>query len=843
MKVRNLRNYILIILFLVIFLIFSFFSPPFITVRNLMSMFRQISFIGIMAVGATFVMLTGGIDLSVGSILALAGMICARLFQQFGLNAFFAVIITLVAGCLMGLINGKIVTRFQIPPFITTLATMGIFRGLVLFFAPRQYGFVSNIAITNTAFITFGKGKFFGIYNPIIFFFLIAISLALFLYKSKFGTYVYAVGSNEQSALMSGINVEKVKTSVYIISGACSAFAGILWTSRLMTTTTEMGIGNELDVIAAIVVGGTSIYGGRGGVIQTIIGALFIGTLSNGLSMLGLPEFYQPLAKSSVIILAASLDYFLFIKKENMDDNLKALKSKEAKMDLKNYKFKSFKKTEFTTIFLEVEKINKSFDDNQVLKDVSLEIKKGEVHALIGENGAGKSTLIKIITGVYQKNSGKIKIHGENIEINDPKQAQRVGIGTIFQELSLIPTLNVARNILLGREPTNKTFSSFINNKKLFLYAQKVLDQLKFDVPLKTNIEDLSIAKKQMVEIAKAFSTKATLLIMDEPTASLSLSEKYKLFKSIQRLQERGTSILFISHILEEVLEIANTISILRDGQLVCTSQANNLNKQKIIQYMVGHELIEKTKKSLHMIKKPILSVNKLSCRKKFSEVSFDLHEGEILGLTGLVGAGRSEIAKAIFGLEIIDSGEIYLNGKNININSPRMAMKNNIAFIPEDRKKEGLVMIHFTKNNLTMANLEGISNRQGIINKKKEIQMASQSISELDVRPPKLNVLVSELSGGNQQKVVLGKWLSRKPKILIVDEPTVGIDIGAKHEIYNMLQELADHGVAILFISSDFTEVLRICSRIMVMRRGKIVSIDSRSRVSQKKIMEDALG
>ena len=843
MKARDLRSYILIILFLIMIFVFSSISPQFRTLRNLMSMFRQISFIGIMAVGATFVMLSGGIDLSVGSTLALAGIICARLFQQFELNAFFAVIITLMAGYLMGFINGKAVTRFQIPPFIVTLGTMGIFRGLALFIAPRQYGFVYNIAITNKTFLTLGRGKVIGIYNPIIFFFLIAILLAFFLNRSKFGTYVYAVGSNEQSALMSGIYIHKIKTSVYIISGICSSFAGILWTSRLMTTTTEMGIGNELDVIAAIVVGGTSIYGGRGGIIQTIIGTLFIGILSNGLFMLGLPEFYQPLAKSLVIISAASLDYFLFMKKKDWNDNLEILKPKGVKIGLKNYNFKSSNlKIQPTTVFVEVEKINKSFGDNKVLKDVSLKIKKGEVHALIGENGAGKSTLIKILTGVYKKDSGKIKINGENVEINNPKQAQRVGIGTIFQEFSLIPTLNIARNILLGREPTNKFFSSFINSKKLFLYAQEVLNRLKFDIPLKKNIEDLSIANKQMVEIAKAFSIDTSLLIMDEPTASLSIGEKYKLFESIQRLLERGTSIFFISHILEEILEIANTVSILRDGQLVCSSPIKNLNKQKIIQYMVGHKLVEE-KKSLHVIKKPILSVNKLSCRKKFSDVSFTLHEGEILGLTGLVGAGRSEIARAIFGLELINSGEIYLNEKCVNIRSPLVAMKNDIAFISKDRKKEGLVLIHSMINNLTMANLKGISNKQGIINKKTETQIASKSMSNLDIRPPKLDILVLELSGGNQQKVILGKWLSRKPKILIVDEPTVGIDIGAKHEIYNMLKGLAKEGVAILFVSSDFTEVLRICSRIMVMRKGKIVSIYSQYKASQKKLMEDALG
>lgn len=838
--IRDVHNYIIAILFILVLIIFSILSPQFRSTRNILSMLRQTSFVGIMAVGATFVILSGGIDLSVGSMLALAGMICARLLRQFGLDAYTAVLLTLIAGGLMGYFNGMLVSKLKIPPFIVTFSTMGIYRGLVFLLAFRAPGgYIQNIPLTDKAFLAIGGGRIGQIYNPIIFFIVVAILGYVYLKNSKFGTYVYAVGSNELSASMSGINVKGVKTRVFILSGVCAALSGILWTSRLMTTTTEMGLGNELDVIAAIVVGGTSIMGGRGGVGKTIIGALFIGSLTNGLSMVGVPAFYQPLAKALLIVSAAYLDNYLFLRyTEQTKRHLIAATSHHAEVEaIKGER----PQIEPANIVLDIQGVSKRFGDIEVLSNVSLKIAKGEIHALVGENGAGKSTLIKIITGVHQKNAGTIALDGKQVEIKNPHHAQILGISTVFQEFSLIPSLSVARNIMLGREP--QSFPGFIHHHKLRQHAGDVLERLKFRIPLHELSESLSVGNNQEVEIAKALSQEASLIIMDEPTASLSAEEKIKLFDTIRQLSARGVSILFISHILDEVLEIAHRVTVLRNGEVVNTSATEELDKNKIVQYMVGRDLAEQkrvaTKKG-----KPVLEVSHLSREGRFRDISFTLHQGEILGLTGLVGAGRSEVARAIFGLDPIDSGEIKLNQKPLHVSSPKTAMQQGIAFLSEDRKTEGLVLIHTMMHNISMANLENISSH-GIIKSQHEMNMAGEYIRKVDIRPPNIDLPVSGLSGGNQQKVVLSKWLCRNPSILIVDEPTVGIDVGAKHEIYHILHELASKGVAVLFISSDFAEVLRMCQRILTMREGKIVlQADMASeRITQETLMKAAIG
>ncbi len=838
--IRDVHNYIIAILFILILIIFSLLSPQFRTTRNILSMLRQTSFTGIMAVGATYVILSGGIDLSVGSMLALAGMICARLLRQFGFDAYTAVLVTLLAGIFMGYLNGTLVSKLGIPPFIATFGTMGIFRGLVFLLAFREPGgFIQNVPLTDKTFLSIGGGRLGQIHTPIIFFVIVAILGYVYLKNSKFGTYVYAVGSNEQSAAMSGIYVKGVKTRVFILSGVCAAFAGILWTSRLMTTTTEMGLGNELDVIAAVVVGGTSIMGGRGGIGKTIIGALFIGTLTNGLSMVGVPAFYQPLAKALLIVSAAYLDNYLLVRyTEQTKRHLIATTSNHVEVEAIKGEHPQIDPAD---ILLDLRGISKRFGEIEVLKKVSLNIAKGEIHAIVGENGAGKSTLIKIITGVYQKSAGDMYLNGKQVDIHNPHHAQSLGISTVFQEFSLIPSLNVSRNIMLGREP--QSLPGFIHHGKLRQHAAEALERLKFHLPLNALSESLSVGNNQEVEIAKALSQEAALIIMDEPTASLSAEEKIKLFETIRQLSARGVSILFISHILDEVLEIAHRVTVLRNGEVVNTSPTEELDKKKIVQYMVGRELAEQ--KSVATERgEPILEVINLDREGSFADISFTLHQGEILGLTGLVGSGRSEVARAIFGLDPVDKGEIKLNQKSVRLSSPAMAMKQGIAFLSEDRKTEGLVLIHSMMHNISMANLENIA-AHTIINSQQEVKIARDYVQKIDIRPPQIELPVSGLSGGNQQKVVLSKWLCRNPKLLIVDEPTVGIDVGAKHEIYQILHDLASQGVAILFISSDFAEVLRMCQRILTMREGRIVlqADTTRELVTQETLMKAAIG
>lgn len=846
MRRRDLRSYAVAIALLLAVVVFSVLSPQFRTVGNILSMLREVSFIGIMAVGATFVIITGGIDLSVGSALALTGMICARLLRLTGMGALAAygtVLVALMAGAFMGWFNGKLVSKVGLPPFITTLSTMGIFRGLTLLFAFRQFGYITNTVITNERFISLGGGKVGMIYNPILFFVAVALIGHLYLTRTKFGRYVYAVGGKEQSAVMSGINVNAVKTGVYVISGLTAALAGILWTSRLMTSTTQMGLGTELDVIAAIVVGGTSLSGGRGGVVQTVLGTLFMGVLANGMSMLGLPAYYQPLAKAVIIVAAASIDGVLLASSNARARKANPFGKSDREAGSTARKRVSRPAVDRSDVVLELEGITKRFGDIPVLKGVNLKIARGEVHALLGENGAGKSTLIKIVTGVYSKDEGTVRFNGNLVEIKNPRDALSLGISTVFQEFSLIPTLGVAENIMLGREPETK-IRGVIDRRKLFQDAQRVLDELKFFLPPEVAVERLSVASNQMVEIAKALSLDSRLIIMDEPTASLSAEEKIKLFDTIRDLTARGVSVLFISHILDEVLEIADTITVLRDGVAVRTAPVEEWDKETIIRLMVGRELGGESQVPAVSPNAPeALSVEGLSSVDLLSDVSFTVHEGEILGLTGLVGAGRSEVAKAIFGLYPTSKGQIKLYGEPVTIRSPKDAMAHGIAFLSEDRKREGLVLIHSVAHNITMANLGAVSNSWSVIDRGRELSLAKEYVSKMDIRPARVDLPVSALSGGNQQKVVLAKWLSRKPRILIVDEPTVGIDIGAKHEIYKTLCDLAAQGAAILLISSDFEEILRLSTNIKVMRNGRIVASYTRGEATQEKLMRAAIG
>lgn len=488
---------------------------------------------------------------------------------------------------------------------------------------------------------------------------------------------------------------------------------------------------------------------------------------------------------------------------------------------------------------LEMRAISKRFDATQALDNVSLKLYKGEVHALLGENGAGKSTLIKIMTGIHQPDTGEILLEGQPIHIGNSAQAQEHGIAAIYQEPLVFPDLNVAENIFISHQGRG----TVVNWRKMYRDAEDILKKLGVSLDVRKQARGLTLAAQQTVEIAKALSLRTRVLIMDEPTASLSAHEVEQLFRLVRNLRDQGVAILFISHRMDEVFEISDRITIFRDGEFISSAPAEEVTPQSAIRDMVGRDMESFFVKEEVPIKDVVLSVKNLSKQGVFSGISFDIRHGEVLGFAGLVGAGRTDVALALFGVAPADEGEIIFEGQSLKIQSPQQATQMGIAYVPEDRRQHGLVMPMAIAANISLPTLQRYLTRLGLIKRWEEETVAESFRQKLTIRTESVRSPASKLSGGNQQKVVLSKWLNTQPKLLILDEPTRGIDVGAKAEVHHMINELAKQGLAILMISSDLPEVLAMSDRILVMREGQQMGIFSREEATQETIMTAAMG
>jgi len=491
---------------------------------------------------------------------------------------------------------------------------------------------------------------------------------------------------------------------------------------------------------------------------------------------------------------------------------------------------------------LEIENITKEFPGVKALKDVSFSIKRGEVHALVGENGAGKSTLMKILSGVYRPTTGTVRLDGKEVSFIDPKQAQLLGVSIIHQEFSLIPYLSSVDNIFLGRE--KRQANGLLNRKKMAKEAEEVLRRLDAEIDINKPVAHLSVANQQFIEIAKAIAIDTRVLIFDEPTASLTGKEIDKLFELIAKLKSDGVTIIYISHHLDEILTICNRFTCLRDGEFVGTRDVENSTKQDIVKMMVGREIDnafpDKPVKTGN--EETFLEVRKMK-NNQIQDIQFHLKKGEIIGLAGLVGSGRTEVVRALIGADDAREKEVFIEGQMVSIKSPTDALALGIALIPESRKTQGLVLSQSIKNNISIPILKEISNFARIINRKKENEIVEASIRDLLIKTPSSAQLVKNLSGGNQQKVVLAKWLNTDCKIMIFDEPTRGIDIGAKEEIYKLMRELADDGLSIIMISSELPEILGMSDRVLVMHKGRIQGELDGNEATSEKVMYLATG
>lgn len=489
---------------------------------------------------------------------------------------------------------------------------------------------------------------------------------------------------------------------------------------------------------------------------------------------------------------------------------------------------------------LEMKGITKRFPGVLALDHVDLTVYPGQVLALVGENGAGKSTLMKVLSGVHQMDEGEILMEGKPVKIENPLASQLMGISIIYQELSVLDNMNIAENIFLGRE--KRSGRVFVDKKQMHAEARKLLDEVGLDMDTHTMAGELSTAQKQMIEVAKALSFNSKIIIMDEPTSSLTETETDILFGIIRKLREKGVAIVFISHKLAEIFAITDEVAILRDGVSAGRMMTEGCTENDIIKAMVGRDVDDLYAKQAAPIGDVVLEVKNLNTKGFLKDINFELRAGEILGFAGLVGAGRSEVMRAVFGIDPKESGEIYIKGKKVDIKNPRDAMLQGIGFVPEDRKLQGLVLGMSVGKNTTLAALKAVANKAGFINHKQEKEMADKFVKALEVKTPSNDQLVKNLSGGNQQKVVIAKWLANNPDILILDEPTRGIDVGAKKEIHQLMSDLANQGVAIIMISSELPEVLGMSDRVIVMHEGRIKGQLSREDADQVSIMKMAV-
>jgi rhamnose transport system ATP-binding protein len=513
-------------------------------------------------------------------------------------------------------------------------------------------------------------------------------------------------------------------------------------------------------------------------------------------------------------------------------------------MDFSFYPMESYIKVnrsiDMSKYLLELKGITKIFPGVKALDDVHFQLLSGEIHALMGENGAGKSTFIKIITGVHQPDGGELYLNGEKVDIRNPKDAQRLGIAAIYQHVTCYPDLSVTENIFIGHEKVQKGTNRILWNE-MNTEAKKLLDDLGANFDPKTLMGALSVAQQQIVEIAKALSTNARIIIMDEPTAALTKKESEELYRIAERLRDNGVSIIFISHRFEDMYRIASRVTVFRDAKYIGTWKVDEISNDELIVAMVGREITQLFPKKKAEIGEELLKVEGLCKMGVFEDISFSLKKGEILGITGLIGAGRSEVCQAIFGIMPYERGNIYLEGEQLRIRCPEDAMKLGIGYLPEDRQKQGLVLNWEIARNITLPALGRLSNN-GWLNDEKESILAKTLSEKMQVKANSIFDCANLLSGGNQQKVVVAKLLTSDLKVIILDEPTKGVDVGAKSAIHEIMSDLACQGYGVVLISSEMPEVLGMCDRIAVMREGRITTILSRDEATQEAILEAAM-
>ena len=838
MSAQSVRYLILLGIVAAFMVVFSFTINNFASPMTLTNLIRQSAVFTILSVGMTLVIIVGGIDLSVGANIAVSGAITATVMNAVGtdtaMGAVVGVLVSLLVSTLIGAANGVLCGYLGISAFMATLAMQTFCKGLTLLITNS-----TRIVVTNPFYKWLGNeqwslGKNIVIPASVVLLIPFIIICLWCVKKLPFGIKLYAVGGNARAAFASGINSKGFVFLTYTITGFLCGIATILTVGRASSAQPLAGEGLEFTVITAVVLGGTSLLGGVGTIAGTFLGCLLMGTITLGINMINISVFWNYIIKGLCVLAAVLADQTVASAKDIFK------KKPQGTVHAENHKALEAIGTNKKHV-LELSHIDKNFSGVPALKDVSVKFEGGKVHALMGENGAGKSTLIKIMSGVYQRDGGTITIDGIPVEIHSATDSQKLGISVIYQEFALIPELNIAQNAFLGKE--KRKFNLFLSVKEMAQETQKYLERLNLRTSVNRKVRMLSVSQQQMVEIAKAMGSNAWLVVMDEPTSAITDADKEKLFKVIQDMKEAGMAIVYVSHRLQEIFEICDDVTILRDGEYITTIPVSETNEQELTKLMVGREVNDvfaREKSPVDPSAPPVFKVEGLGRKGAFAPISFEVRAGEVLGLSGLMGAGRTEIARCIFGLDQPDSGRMWLNGEEIHVRSPKQALQQGICYVSEDRRRESIIPLRSLKENICLADLRQICTN-GLVDEGKQEQLYEEYHDRFRIKATSGEQAIGRLSGGNQQKCCLAKMLACKPTLLILDEPTRGIDVGAKKEIHQLIDKLVKQNMAIILISSELPEILGASDRIMVLAEGKLTGTFSSDEATEERIMERA--
>jgi simple sugar transport system ATP-binding protein len=853
---------------MIVIIVFGHYIPDFFSWTNFSISSRQLGELLFVTIGMTVVLLAGGVDLSVGSNYALGNFVALALINAYNAPVWLVIPCVLIVTGLVGLLNGIFIGFLRLRAFLTTLATLIVIRAIVDSLVISYGTAAAYSSIEVSGWDSIGDGTIAGI--P--FSFAAAIALALVLHvvisRTRYGWWVQAVGGSRRAAYNAGIPVRRTVCMTYVASGILAGAGSLFYAARLGSTGSDTGIGLEMIALTAAVLGGNKLGGGRGSIGLAIIGATIILVALNGLIRLGFQSGASNMILGIIMLVAVAIDVGwrhgwerLFGQPRISPGEASAtsqatVSSRCGGADIAfDQSGNDPRGTLDGTIpkaagegaakpILEVKNLGKEYHRTVVLSNVSLEIFASSIHAIVGENGAGKSTLTTIMAGVAAPTAGEILLDGKPITFASPAEAIRNGVVMVFQEMSLVPSMTVAQNIFLGEERL------FNRLNQLYLASQQLLRSLGFGVSPIASVESLGAAQKQMVEIARAVRKRARIIIFDEPTASLSPEEVTHLFALFHTLKARGVAIVFIAHALEEVLSISDKITILRDGYHVVTGATANFNREKIIRGMVGRDLSndlynEKGTRRARPRGPEMLSAQNLNMGDTVKNSTFMIYAGQVTGIFGLIGSGRTETAKLVAGLlrrDLINGGSIKLAGREVNYKSASHAVRDGVVYVTEDRKFEGFFETMSVGENLQIALLSAGLSEGMIVHMSEARKLAAEWSKRLSIRATNADPKVIELSGGNQQKVVVARGLVQKPKLILFDEPTKGVDVGAIAEIHQLINKLADSGMAVVVISSYLPEIMVLSDRILVSHAGRIVEELSPNVATEEKVMQAAI-
>jgi ribose transport system ATP-binding protein len=802
---------------------FGIAEPRYLAVGNLVDILRQTAVIAMLALAMTAVIITRGIDMSIGGALALAGMALGITHQVTG-SWILSAAAALATGSLIGIANGVLVGWLGISTFLATFAVLAVTRAAALLVSGA-----SSIIITNPVLLWFGQGDLFGIPSGIVILLIVLAGWTFLLGRTRFGRYVFAVGNSPAAAAASLLPVPRILGSVYVLSGVSAGFCAIMTVGRLGSAQPLAGAGVEFAALTAAVIGGARLSGGKESIVGTFLGAILLACVGAGLSFLQISQQMTYVVTGLLIIFAVLVTDADF--RARAQAFVASLFRKSARLNADGH-FESRIANSGAT-HVQLSGISKSFPGVRALSGVGFSVGRGEVLALLGENGAGKSTLVKCLSGGTKPDSGTVNVDGESFDLTALKGG--IDCSTVHQHFSLAPDLSLVDNLIAIRPRTGLAFSQ---RKVVRNRIDAIRREFNLDVDAERPVGTLTVGQRQIAEIVKALVEGKWLIILDEPTSALSVKERDALFRVIDQLRRKNVAVIYISHKLEEIFTISNRIVVLRDGRVVGEVATAETTEALLIQMMVGRTIESVFPYVQSAQDTPALVVEGLSDGGMLRNASLTVRRGEIVGVAGLMGSGRSELLRCIAGLSYRASGTVQVNGELLPPNDPHAARSRGLAFVPEDRLSEGIFPDMSVLDNLTLCWLS----QAGFVPQPREMKREGQRwVGQLGIRPGNLAMRVGSLSGGNQQKVVLGKYLALGPSVLLLDEPTQGVDIGAKSEIHNLIGSLKRAGAAILMVSSELPKLLGVADRIIVMARGSAVGPLPHGS-SQETVMELAL-